>query len=58
MWAGYQLTGFYDPATPNGNPLVGMRYNNSPIVNCSVDITLNQYPNALLQDLVVSPDFQ
>ena len=57
MWAGYLMTGFYDPAFPNGNPLQGLKYNNFPLVNCTVDIILNQYPNGPLQDSVISPVF-
>ena len=53
MWAGYQMTGFYDPQNPNANPLDGLKYNSFPIINCSLDITLLQFPNAPLQDSVI-----
>ena len=57
MWAGYRLTGFYDPAVPYANPLAGMKYNNFPIVQCSLGITLNQYPHVPLKDTVTLPNF-
>jgi len=52
MWPGYQLITFYDPLSPDD----GMRYSMSQIVNCSMDITLNQYPDVPLQDSVISHD--
>ena len=48
MWPGYQLVSFYE----DGGPDDGLKYDSSSIVNCSLDITLSQFPNAPLLDWV------
>lgn len=52
MWGGYQILGFYDPKVPDDNQLVGLKYGDSSIVNCSLAINLNQYPDVPLLDSV------
>lgn len=52
MWGGYQILGFYDPKVPDDNQLAGLKYGDSSIVNCSLEINLNQYPDVPLVDSV------